>query len=69
MLGTDPTEFTNGENPYLPSADITLKAIASDVGFSSMTTFYKMFQTNVGMSPKEYREKALHLSSGTDEAD
>ena len=25
-LGTDPTEFTNGENPYLPSADITLKA-------------------------------------------
>lgn len=34
-----------------------------------MTTFYKVFQTNVGMSPKEYREKALHLSSGTDEAD
>lgn len=26
VLGTDPTEFTNGENPYLPSADITLKA-------------------------------------------
>lgn len=52
-----------------PQADITLKAIASDVGFSSMTTFYKVFQTNVGMSPKEYREKALHLSSGTDKAD
>lgn len=52
-----------------PQADITLKGIASDVGFSSMTTFYKVFQTNVGMSPKEYREKALHLSSGTDEAD
>ena len=27
------------------------------------------YGTNVGMSPKEYREKALHLSSGTDEAD
>ena len=26
VLGADPTEFTNGENPYLPSADITLKA-------------------------------------------
>lgn len=26
VLGTDPTEFTNGENPYLPSADLTLKA-------------------------------------------
>ena len=37
--------------------------------FSSMTTFYKVFQTNVGMSPKEYRENALHLSSGTDKAD
>lgn len=26
-----------------PQADITLKGIASDVGFSSMTTFYKVF--------------------------
>lgn len=26
VLGTDPTDFTNGENPYLPSADITLRS-------------------------------------------
>lgn len=49
--------------------DLPLKAISAQVGFSSMTTFYKMFRDNIGMSPKEYREKALHLSSGTDDAD
>ncbi len=49
--------------------DLPLKAISAEVGFSSMTTFYKMFRDNIGMSPKEYREKALHLSSDTDDTD
>ena len=52
-----------------PHSNLPLKAISAQVGFSSMTTFYKMFRDNIGMSPKEYREKALHLSSDTDDAD
>ena len=49
-----------------PQADITLKGIASDVGFSSMTTFYKVFQTNVGMSPRNTgRRRSISLPAQT----
>lgn len=44
-----------------PEQDIPLKVIASEVGFSSMTTFYKVFQASVGMPPKQYRETAMKL--------
>lgn len=43
------------------SNDIPLKAIANDTGFSSLTTFYKMFREEVGMTPAKYREKVLEL--------
>ncbi len=40
-----------------------LKAIAADLGFSSMSTFYKSFQNSVGMTPSLYRKKVREFSS------
>ena len=40
---------------------VPLKTISAQSGFSSVTTFYKVFQASIGMSPKEYREKVLSL--------
>lgn len=34
---------------------IPLKALASDLGFNSITTFYKAFQQTIGMTPSTYR--------------
>lgn len=42
--------------------DIPLKAFVSDIGFSSITTFYKLFQEKVGMPPAKYRERIKYLS-------
>lgn len=41
--------------------DYPLKALASDLGFKSMTTFYKTFQETVGMTPSAYRDTARKL--------
>lgn len=41
-----------------------LKALCADLGFSSMTTFYKLFQTTVGMTPSTYRKMMLELDTG-----
>lgn len=43
--------------------DTPLKAIAIDLGFNSISTFYKLFQTSVGMTPSLYRKKAREFSS------
>lgn len=40
-------------------SDIPLKALASDLGFNSNTTFHKAFQASVGMTPSQYREKVV----------
>lgn len=42
--------------------DTQIKAIALDVGFSSLSVFYKTFNEKVGMSPAKYREKVLEIS-------
>lgn len=42
--------------------NIPLKALCTDLGFKSTTTFYKLFQERVGMTPAKYREKFLLLS-------
>ncbi len=41
--------------------DYPLKALAADLGFKSMTTFYKTFQEAVGMTPSAYRDTASKL--------
>lgn len=43
------------------NADYPLKTLAADLGFSSMTTFYKQFQAEVGMTPSAYRKTILSL--------
>lgn len=45
-----------------PENTIPMKALSSDLGFSSPSTFYKLFQEKVGMSPAKYREKIIELS-------
>lgn len=42
--------------------DIPLKALSSDLGFASLTTFYKAFRQKTGMTPAKYREKILVLA-------
>ncbi|GAB6123738.1 hypothetical protein JCM30204_48880 [Dysgonomonas termitidis] len=44
-----------------PNNDIPLKALSSDIGFNSTTTFYTAFQSSVGMTPSLYREKVHQL--------
>lgn len=44
-----------------PLNNMPLKAISAEVGFNSMTTFYKLFQNQTGIPPKQYREKVLQL--------
>lgn len=46
-----------------PSDNTPLKAIAIDLGFNSMSTFYKLFQSSVGMTPSLYRKKVQEFSS------
>lgn len=41
--------------------DTPLKAISADLGFNSISTFYNLFQSAVGMTPSQYRNKVLEL--------
>lgn len=41
--------------------DTPLKAIYSNVGFSSRTTFHNLFKESVGMSPAQYRQTVRQL--------
>ncbi|MDL2245616.1 AraC family transcriptional regulator [Parabacteroides sp. PFB2-10] len=45
-----------------PANDTPLKAISADLGFNSMTTFYKLFQNTVGMTPAQYKNKIQEIS-------
>ena len=44
-----------------PQDDTPIKAIAADLGFSSVTTFYTLFKAVVQMSPDQYRKHASSL--------
>ena len=44
-----------------PTNDIPLKALAGDLGFNSLSTFYNLFQASVGMTPAQYRSKVKEL--------
>lgn len=63
--------FNNYVNKYrieeavnvLSDADnnIPLKALASELGFNNLTTFYNSFQKELGIPPSQYRKKLLEL--------
>ena len=44
-----------------PQDDTPIKAIAADLGFRSVTTFYTLFKAAVQMSPDQYRKHARSL--------
>ena len=44
-----------------PQDDTPIKAVAADLGFSSVTTFYTLFKAAVQMSPDQYRKHARSL--------
>lgn len=41
-----------------PACDTPLKAISAELGFKSMTTFYNLFRSEIGMTPARYRKSA-----------
>lgn len=45
--------------------DYPLKQLCTDLGFGSVSTFYKLFQESVGMSPSAYRKSFIHMISST----
>ncbi len=47
-----------------PKETIPLKALSAELGFNSMTTFYNLFQTMVGMTPTQYRNSVQELDKG-----
>lgn len=45
-----------------PDSDILIKQLADDIGFSSDSSFSKIFKKETGMSPKEFRQSAIYIS-------
>ena len=46
-----------------PANDVPLKALASELGFNSISTFYNLFQSSVGMTPAQYRSKVKKIEN------
>ncbi|MCD8394892.1 MAG: helix-turn-helix domain-containing protein [Bacteroidales bacterium] len=44
-----------------PEGDVTMQQLFKDLGFLSMSTFYKAFKAQVGMSPSVYRRTLKQL--------
>lgn len=45
-------------NEYLAESEMSIDKIASLVGYSNLTSFYKAFQKWAGCTPAEYRKQA-----------
>lgn len=48
-----------------PGNDIPLKTLSYELGFHSMSTFYKFFNDVIGMPPSKFREKAVAGQAGS----
>lgn len=46
-----------------PSSRKPLKALASDLGYNSLSSFYRAFVKETGVPPSRYREEALKMKS------
>lgn len=44
-----------------PEKDVVLKAVSNEVGYKSLSCFYRAFQKETGCTPVIYREKVLQL--------
>lgn len=47
---------------YLSNPTLSIKTIASELGFSSANQFSNLFKKNVGLSPKDYRQKQIEIN-------
>ena len=47
-----------------PECDTPLKALSSELGYNSMTTFYNKFSEATGMTPAAFREKSRSIATG-----
>ena len=45
-----------------PNNQISLKALSTELGFNSPTTFYKQFQIATEMTPAQYRKQVIELA-------
>lgn len=43
-----------------------MKVLAQELGYSSVSTFYKLFRNRVGMSPIAFRESVNDLQENTE---
>ena len=43
--------------------EMPLKAVCNHVGFRSMTTFYNLFQTSIGLTPAQFRSKNMIIET------
>jgi YesN/AraC family two-component response regulator len=48
----------------LKNSNIQIEQIASEVGYESVTSFYRLFKKNIGIAPGEYRQAAEKLHDG-----
>lgn len=49
-----------------PGKDVVLKALMDEIGYKSVSCFYRAFQNETGCTPVIYREKVLKLKGGND---
>jgi len=49
-----------------PNNNIPLKALSAQLGFNSISTFYKVFQSSIGMPPSLYRSKVIELQKNSE---
>jgi len=55
------TKFTMEKaGELLLDSDLTVAEIMERIGFSNRTQFYRLFQKNYGMTPREYRKSQFH---------
>lgn len=47
--------------------EVVLKDLAPKVGFNSISTFYKLFKEEIGMTPAKFREQILYLGKKKEE--
>lgn len=68
VTGFPPTYFLNQLSMYdarirLSDKTVTISDIADELNFSDQYAFSKFFRKNMGMSPSEYRKKALETDT------
>lgn len=70
-IGTTPIKYMNTQrlnwaSQMLRYSNKDIGQISRDLGFCSISYFYKLFKSSFGLTPKEYREEYTRLRKGGD---